>query len=987
MPSLRLYLLGTPRIMHGGIAVEPDTRKATAMLAYLAVTNHPQTRDALAALLYPDYDDIHARGALRRTLHAVNKMFQDKHLYASRERIELADDNPIWSDVSEFKKFLGETKGHPHSTLEICEVCMAKLTEAIEIYQGDFMAGFSLRDSASFDDWQYLQREELRRELAAALEILTRSHRRRGEYEIAINLAHRWLKLDPLVEDAHRELMRCFALSGQRNAALRHYGECVRILEKELGVEPLEETTRLYQSILENQIAVPSQQSSEGEVIKGRNQAEGIFSATISQPAAANLHFPLVGRSHESETLVQAYMKNASKGYVFALEGEAGIGKTRLAEEFLASVQSQGALIIKGRCYEGESNLAFSPLVDALNGVLMDEERRTALREISTQQLSEAGRLITSLTQIFPNLLEPAPMSGPGAQVLFYEGLRQVLLQSCKGPMPGILFLDDLQWADSATLGFLAYLIRRLPGQNLFLLLTWRNEDSSSVHLSNMLAESQRSGNGVILELDRLQLRDVTDLIRVTTPNIISLPTGFDERLFHESEGLPYFLVAYLDALLQKSGEGVQTDIETISWDLPDSVRDLLRVRLQYVDELSRQILVTAAVIGRSFDFDTLNAVSGRSEMETITGLESLFAHGLIEECSTCDTTNPIYYDFTHEKLRTVVYQEASLTRRKLLHRRVAEALSNQKRNLQNSGPLESKIAQHYHLAGADDLSAEHYKLAGDYARSLYANQEALINYQSALESHHKDSAGLYEALGDLHVLTGEYGRALEFYAQASRDANAPRLAVLRHKIGQVYQRNGMWERAIELFQMAVKDLEPTENPELLARIFADWSLVVYQLDKPEEAQQIAQKALDYSNRTQERSASIQAHNLLGILARRNAQYEVARRELEMSLNHATEIGDENARAAALNNLALVLADTGEVEKAIVATGQALEICERLGDRHRAAALHSNLADLLHQIGNDDQAMENLKEAVVIFAEIGEQRSELQPEIWKLTEW
>jgi tetratricopeptide (TPR) repeat protein len=917
-------------------------------------------------------------------------MFQDKHLLATRERIELANENAIWSDIARFRQLLEETKGHQHTALDNCELCLSSLGEAIEIYQGEFMAGFSLRDSAAFDDWQFFQREELRRELAAALEILARSHRQKGAFGNAIDFAHRWLKLDPLVEDAHRELMRCFALSGQRNAALRQYKECTRILEKELGVSPLEETTDLYQSILQNRINPQNpknQDITETAVIRKKSQAEETLLTTISQPSAGNLYYPLVGRSHESEALVQAYLKHASKGYILTLEGEAGIGKTRLAEEFLASVQAQGAFIIKGRCYEGESNLAFSPLVDALNGVLMEEEHRSALLEVSAQNLSEAGRLLTTLTRFFPDLPEPAQMSSPGAQALFYEGLRQVILHSSKGRMPGILFLDDLQWADSATLDFLAYLMRRLPGQSLFLLMTWRSEEPAGIHLHTMLAESQRSGHAVILKLDRLQLRDVTELIRVITSNNFPLPADFDERLFQESEGLPYFLVAYLDALLQKSVEGIYTDNETLRWEMPETVRDLLRVRLQHVDELSHQILVTAAVIGRSFDFDTLNNASGRSEMETIAGLESLLAHGIIEECSSCDTTNPIYYDFTHEKLRNLVYEEASLIRRKLLHRRVAEALFNQRRNFQNPGTLESKIAHHYHLAGADDLSAEHYKLAGDYARSLFANQEAMKNYQAALECGHPDRTGLYESLGDLHILSGEYYPALECYSQASHKASKSKLAVLQHKIGQVYQRQGMWERAMGYFREALNGPEPSANPGLHARILADWSLVEYQLGKPREAQELAQKALDYSNRTQERSASVQAHNLLGILARSQAQYDLARRELMLSLDHATEIGDESARAAALNNLALVLADTGDVGKALEATSQALEICERLGDRHRAAALHSNLADLLHQIGMDDQAMENLKEAVAIFAEIGEQASELQPEIWKLTEW
>ena len=137
---------------------------------------------------------------------------------------------------------------------EVCPECLPPLAEAATLYRDDFMAGFGLRDSVAFDDWQFFQAESLRRELAGALERLARGRGALGEWESAIAHARRWLALDTLHEPAHRLLMALYAWSDQRAAALRQYRECVRILGKELGVAPLEETTLLYHAIQENDL-------------------------------------------------------------------------------------------------------------------------------------------------------------------------------------------------------------------------------------------------------------------------------------------------------------------------------------------------------------------------------------------------------------------------------------------------------------------------------------------------------------------------------------------------------------------------------------------------------------------------------------------------------------------------------------------------------------------------------------------------------------
>ena len=218
--------------------VTTDTRKALALLAYLAVTQRAHTRDTLAALLWGDADEQHARGALRRTLFAIRAAAGD-------DAVEIAGDmlgagRGVWCDVVAFRT-----------------AAKAGLVEAAALAVAPFMPGFNLRDAPDFEEWQFLEAEALSRELAEVLTRLATGLIAGGDYAAAAVHARRLRALDPLNEEAHRLLMRLYAYGGDQAAALRQYRECVRILDQDLGVGPLPETTELYQAIRENRVTPP----------------------------------------------------------------------------------------------------------------------------------------------------------------------------------------------------------------------------------------------------------------------------------------------------------------------------------------------------------------------------------------------------------------------------------------------------------------------------------------------------------------------------------------------------------------------------------------------------------------------------------------------------------------------------------------------------------------------------------------------------------
>jgi DNA-binding SARP family transcriptional activator len=854
MSRLSLYLLGSPRIERDGVPVEVDTRKAVALIAYLAMKGADQSRDALATLLWPEYDQTRARAALRRTLSALRKALDGGWLEADRESIGLNRQADLWLDVGQFHDRLAECRSHNHSEADVCGACLAPLQEAASLYRDDFLAGFTLRDSTNFDDWQFFETESLRRELAGALARLVHGHVLKGEFEAAVPHARRWLALDPLHEAAHRTLMQLYAWSGQRSAALRQYRECVRVLEQELGVPPLEETTQLYQAIEANQVP-PALEEQESTGAKGGKGKGDSLRAPFGQDAAPS--YPFVGRLAEWNTLLATYAEVGAEGRFVVIEGEAGIGKTRLADEFLSYVRRQAAATIAARCYQGETKLAYGPIVEALRAALNQSGCMSWLEEVPEHVLSEAARLLPELASLRPGLPTPPPLDSPGAQSRFFEAISQMLATACSAggqtwdiearpvqsqqDRAGVLFIDDLHWADSASLDLLTYLVRRLHGRSLCIAVTWRDEQVAADHrLRQLLAEAQRAGTATILSLPRLSASHVSELVQSVVATGLDVPKGLGERLYRETEGLPFFLVEYLVMMTRNRSVSADGD-----WPMPVEARDLLHSRLSSVSETGRQLLTTAAVIGRSFDFDTLRVAGGRSEEEAVMGLEELIGQGLIYEVrggageQGAAALGEPHYDFGHEKLRALVYDETSLARRRLLHRRVAEALANLGRN----GSLAGQIAYHYRLAGQESRAAEYYRLAGEHARGLYANAEALDHFRSALALGHPDAAELHEAVGDLQTLQGEYSGALTSYETAAAMCEPQSLAGLEHKLGTVHHRRGEWELAESHFQAALADLGETNQHGQSARLYADWSLTAHQGRRTEQAIGLAHQA------------------------------------------------------------------------------------------------------------------------------------------------
>jgi predicted ATPase len=670
------------------------------------------------------------------------------------------------------------------------------------------------------------------------------------------------------------------------------------------------------------------------------------------------------------------YAAATSSGCLVVLEGEPGIGKTRLAEEFIAHIHGRDATVLVGRCYEGESDLAYGVTVSVIRTALEDPGASERLQHVpTTHWLAEAARLLPELSQHRPDL--PSPLqdeNGAGARLI--EGLRQLIVALLHGQAPGVLFLDDLQWADDASLELLQHVLRHFQDCPVLVLATWRDEAGpASGRLRRLLADARRSGRATMLALERLQPGQIAELI---STHIHSTDAASDlaVRLFEQTEGLPLFLVMCIEALADDSAA-----LET----MPAGMRDLLRARVEGLSEMARQLLGAASAVGHSFDFETLHVASGRSEDETTTALDELVSRRMVHEVDAGGSG--VRFDFAHEQLRKAVYEGMSLVRRRLLHRRVAEALHSASETRSPAAPEPGEIALHYRLGGQNDLAAEYYVRAGERAQQLHANAEALAHFEAARALGYSDTIRLHEAIGDLHTLRGAYSLAAASYELAAARASPDRRVVLERKLGSLCVRQGAWERAESHFRAALSQSGDQLDVAECARLLAAWSLAAYRQNQLERAWRLASEALQTAELAGEPRAIAECHNIVGMLARHRGDIPAAEHHLESSLQLATDNGDLSGRVAALNNLAMLNAAAAQPRRSLEFLNEALEACTLLGDHHQRAALLTNSADVLRATGDLSGAVARMKEAAAILAEIGAELGSLQPEIWKLTEW
>lgn len=691
---LEISLLGEQRVaMDGSVVAALGAPRSMALVGFLLMhRDAPQRREHIAAQFWPESTDAQARTNLRRELHSLRAGFPhvDKWLTADGGTLlwRLSPDCEL--DVAAFET-AADTAAKARAAGGDATFRQAAAT-AVGLYRGELMP-------ALYDDWIVPERDRLRRSCLSLLDELITLERDAGAYGQAIERARRRIELEPLEEVGYRALLQVQALSGDRAAALQTYHRCVSVLERELGVAPDQATTAEYERLISHAAQEPA--------ATGPAVAQPPIRLTGRVTSARQVR--LVGREREFDLLRRRWQEALTGVAGFAVvAGEAGIGKTRLLDELASVVQRSGGDALRSRCFAARGRLALAPVSEWL--------RSPALR-------SARGRLDPVWAREVDRLAPP-PDAGPMAPLQpmddawqrhrFFEGLARAVLSTGR---PVLLVLDDLQWCDEDTLAWLQLLLHLGRDHPLLVVASTRGEEAErNAELSEMLRVLRSAGQVTDVTLSPLDAERSAELAAEVAGTALGQPEA--EWLYTATGGYPLFVIEsvranVLDHLDRTVDPGPQA-------------RAVLADRITQAAPPAREVAELAAVIGRDFTVELLTEASDLDPDVVVGAVDELWRRRIIREHSAAS------YDFFHDLLRDSAYEVISLPRRRLLHRRAAQALE-----LVHADDLDTAaaaLAYQYERAGRPDRAMPYHVRAAHAATAVFANQKAIRHYRRAAE-------------------------------------------------------------------------------------------------------------------------------------------------------------------------------------------------------------------------------------------------------------
>lgn len=957
MAHLRLSFLGSPEVWYGQQALTFATRKVLALLIYLAVEEGLHPREKLATLFWPESDPVHGRGALRTTLGHLRRALDQAVPPGSQAYLVVEADALGFHPTSDFEldvRTVGAALRAEQSGL---------LQEAIHLYRGDFLEGFALPDAPTFDNWVSFQQEHWHHQMNVVFDRLSRWQSAGRHFEEGIATAVRWVAHDPLNEAAHRRLMQLHMLAGNRTAALQAYQACRTILAEELAAEPSPETEALARRIRDLRLTIDDLRS------------EAQHQNRKSKIANRQWIIPFVGRTPEHLQLVTAY-QTARQGQarVVLIEGEAGIGKTRLATEFLDWAAVHGPDVLRGRAFEAGGRLPYQPLVEALRRRVEQENAPEDL--LSDVWLAELSRLLPELRDRYPDL--PLPT---GDETLARTRLPEAVArlgQALAARAPVILFIDDIQWADTASLDVLHYCGRAWTESHtpILLLLTIRSEAlATTPTLGEWLLELGRDVSLTRVALGPISADETQELAEALTgiQDRSSTFVSFAEWLFNETAGQPFYIGEMIKTLIEQGLLKSRLDKNgtwAVDWQtgaqpaaalqglIPPGVREVILSRLHRLTSNATALLMAAAVIGRDCSFERLCRVAGISTGEGLPALDELLTGRLLLE--TDDLTRP--YTFAHDKIRDVVYTEAGAARRHLYHRQAFTVLET------TAAPAE--VAHHALAARLTEPAFRYSLAAGDSAMALFAVHDAIVHYEQARDQLSVINEQLSVAnsvehlslrLGRAYELVGEYQHAQTIYREMlalAQESSRPEMACIAlNRLGTVAVHTYEFETAAAWLQQALSVAEESDNKAALAE--TEWSLAqlaYHTFDYPATVLH-SQRTLALAREVDNQELMAGSLNTLAYAEALLGQVRACQAHMEEAKTRYATLGNRALEADCLTIIALVKMWQGQTEAGIVDARAAYSISQEIDNPWGQIASSAVLAFGLMDKGDYEEAL------------------------------
>jgi DNA-binding SARP family transcriptional activator len=724
VPGVTLSLLGPPTLMSGGVPVMPQPgSKALALLAFLVLEPHAHSRETLAALLWGESPEHEARASLRQALKQLRTGLGEL-VQGDRRMIELTE--PVGCDAEHFRTGV---------------VQEPQLASVMDIPR--FLEGFSIRNAPRFDEWAAETRSALLLQYTTALGILAREAMGQWRWREAVEMADRWLACDPLSDEAARLAVESRYLAGNRGAALARFAEYRALLLRETGVEPSRGLMTLVRRVESDSTPVPA--------------AHPVTDEWYARAPAFSAN--LIGRSREWKTLEHCWRDvTKGQGRIVLLEGEAGVGKSRLADEFVRHAVAQGAIALRGRGYDATAVIPFAPVVEALRGALA----APGLAGAAPEWLAEAARLLPELRQRFTQLPPAEAPAGPQEAWRVFEGAAQVL-SSVAAEQPIVVTIDDLHWCDEDSANLLRFLIRRLDQAPVLWLATVTlgemERDAPAARLTRVL---RAKSHATSISLSCLNEEQVWELIHEL--GHLSAPTTgrrFARRVYSITGGNPFYILELLRTMFAQGL--LVTDEETREWTAPPdalesgavfplsrTVQEVIAERLDRLPDELAEVLITLAIAGGAgCRPEVLSHVHGISRLHAASVCDSLMDRRLVVEDGGA-------YRAAHPVIAHVVRDGLTAPRRREVHRSLALSLEHALAPDQVSLAA-GEIARHADKGGEPGLAYRAALMASGGALERIAFAEALswLDLAAASASNEEQRADVNRRTADLLETAG----------------------------------------------------------------------------------------------------------------------------------------------------------------------------------------------------------------------------------------
>jgi predicted ATPase/DNA-binding SARP family transcriptional activator len=920
MARLSLRLFGPfHATLDGELITAFKSDKARALLAYLVVeAERPHHRETVAGLLWPEWPERDARGRLRRVLSNLRLAIGDREatspfLQVSRQTIQFNTDSDAWVDVAAFTERL-EARGDLQQLID-------QLEEAVDLYRGDFLEGFSIPDSASFEEWALLNRERFCRLVMVALSRLVRYHEQRGDHEGALRHAWRQVELEPWHEKGHQQVMRLLALSGQRGAALAQYEACRRLLTEELAVEPGEETTRLYEQIRDGDLeaAVPASAASPDLLARLPRFLQ------VEPSHVERLVF--VARERELAQL-DWFLETAlaGQGQVAFVTGEAGSGKTALAQEFSRRAQdAQPDLVVaSGNCNAhtgvGDPYLPFRHILELLTGdvaarwaagAMTGEHARRLWNTLplAAEALVEAGPDLIDTFVHGAALLERATTCASGGadwlvrlhelvrhkptdpgtsssqqSDLFEQYTRVLQALAQRGPL--LLVLDDLQWADLGSISLLFHLGRQLAGSRILIVGLYRPEEvaigrNGERHpLEPVVNEFQRVSGDIKVNLSQAESRDFVEALLDSEPN--RLGPAFRKMLNRQTRGHPLFTIELLRGLqergdLVRDPEGRWVEGPALDWEtLPARVEAVIAERIGRLAEPLQAALRVGSVEGEVFTAEVVARIRAIDKQEVLNRLSGDLdrRHRLIraQSIERIDGQLLSRYRFRHILFQKYLYGTLDEVERVHLHEQVGTALEGLYTAQEQAAAIAVQLARHFQEARIANKAIHYLHRAGERAVQLSAYQEAIAHLTRGL--------ALLKALPDPD---GE-GRQR---TPEHRLEHAKQELALQLTLGIAWM-GGSGTQAPEVRDAYIRARElcrQTGSTTQLCQVLGELSIHYYVRAEHREARRMAEESLSLAQQAEDPLLVAIGHWYAGIVLFALGEYKEARAHLHQTMS------------------------------------------------------------------------------------------------------